>query len=77
MFSIGFRLPTTVPKMNSWEAWWTWIVQLNTIYMRTYATMVIQNAYNEFVKRKEIDDEKRDIDNMLRECFDHVVIEIK
>ena len=63
--------------MNSWETWWTWIVQLNTIYMRTYATMVIQNAYNEFVKRKEIDDEKRDIDNMLRECFDHVVIEIK
>ena len=76
MIDMGFSLPTTVPKMNSWGAWWTWMVQLNTMYMRTYATMVIQNAHNEFVKRKEIEDERREIDNMLRECFDHVVIQM-
>jgi hypothetical protein len=77
MIDMGFRLPTTVPKMNSWEAWWTWMVQLNTVYMRTYATLAIQNAYNEFMRKKEIDDEKREVDNMLKECFDHVVIDME
>lgn len=76
MIDMGFRLPTTVPKMNSWEAWLTWMVQLNTVYMRRYTTMVIQNAYNEFVKRREIEDEQREIDNMLRECFDHIIIKM-
>lgn len=67
MIDMGFRLPITVP----WQDWWSWMI------MRTYATVVIQSAYNEFVKRKEIEDERREIDTMLRECFDHIVIEIE
>ena len=60
--------------MNYWEALLNWMIQLNAITMRTYTTML---EYNEFIKRKEIEDERREIDTMLRECFDHVAINVE
>ena len=60
--------------MNYWEALLNWMIQLNMMTMRTYTSMV---EYNEFIKRKEFEDERREIDNMLRECFEHVVINME
>jgi hypothetical protein len=56
--------------MNYWEALLNWMIQLNIATMRTL-------IHNQLIIKKEIEDEKREIDNMLRECFDHVAIHIE